>query len=559
MERRGRASDRAPARERPAAAACVAGERNEWRTSGRNRRRACRRAGGRRAEGFRRRRDLHVERRAHLAAVRGRPQPGGAGGRHPSRAVGDLRRRGLRQTHSAPGCGRADGRPRDHQRGVGGDVGMVQRVAGRRARRTGAARALGGGFVAGARPRPDPRVDHQAGDDAHRSGQGRRGRARRGGAGGRTPPRAGVRRLPARRLRTGIRRGARRRRADGAGSRPGPRCGGGAWRRRSRPPNAQPSLSAATCTGRGRGPRSRPRSSTCACRCSPTGSAGAPCPPTTSWRSSARVVCSGRRPTWSWSSARRSTSGSASGGSAAANVAHVVDAESQRAAHVDAVTVAGDLDAVLRALADQDAPGAGHEAWIDELRAAEGAAREAERPLLAAGRRPDQADPRVRGAAPAARPRRRRDLRRRRLRVVRRQVRRGVRARMLAGHRAVRVSRERHGLRHRRPGGPAGCAGRGPARRRGGRVQPDGRRLVGAPRAPGRDGRRQQRDVGAGEAPDAGDLRLGRGVRPPAGMPLRRGGAARSAGRARPSPIPTRSARRSTAPSPPACPTSSTW
>jgi acetolactate synthase I/II/III large subunit len=68
-----------------------------------------------------------------------------------------------------------------------------------------------------------------------------------------------------------------------------------------------------------------------------------------------------------------------------ANVAHVIDAESQRAAHVDVVTVAGDLDAVLCALAETGASGASHEPWIEELRAAENAAREAEIPLLAAG------------------------------------------------------------------------------------------------------------------------------------------------------------------------------
>ena len=71
-----------------------------------------------------------------------------------------------------------------------------------------------------------------------------------------------------------------------------------------------------------------------------------------------------------------------------ANVAHIVDAESQRAAHVDAVTVAGDLDAVLRGLAEVGAPGRGHEPWIEELRAAEDAARQAELPLLAAGADP---------------------------------------------------------------------------------------------------------------------------------------------------------------------------
>ncbi len=70
-----------------------------------------------------------------------------------------------------------------------------------------------------------------------------------------------------------------------------------------------------------------------------------------------------------------------------ATIAHVVDAESQRAGHADALTVVGDLAATLVALADA-APGgerADHEPWITELRAAEDAAREAEQPLLAAG------------------------------------------------------------------------------------------------------------------------------------------------------------------------------
>ena len=89
--------------------------------------------------------------------------------------------------------------------------------------------------------------------------------------------------------------------------------------------------------------------------------------------------------------------------------------------------------------------------------------------------------------------------------------------------------------------GPYGCLGNGPglrdrgagrpprrqvvraARRRRGRVQPDGRRHARAPRPAGRDGRRQQRDLGPREAPDAGDLRLRRRLRPAARMPLRRG------------------------------------
>ena len=68
-----------------------------------------------------------------------------------------------------------------------------------------------------------------------------------------------------------------------------------------------------------------------------------------------------------------------------AGVAHVVDAESQWAAHVDVPTVAGDLAAVLRALAAGPGARADHEPWIAELTAAEDAARMAEAPLLAAG------------------------------------------------------------------------------------------------------------------------------------------------------------------------------
>jgi acetolactate synthase-1/2/3 large subunit len=71
-----------------------------------------------------------------------------------------------------------------------------------------------------------------------------------------------------------------------------------------------------------------------------------------------------------------------------AAVAHVVDAESQRAAHVDVPTVAGDLAAILRGLATHDGGGADHTPWIDELQAAEAAAREAEAPLLAAAEDP---------------------------------------------------------------------------------------------------------------------------------------------------------------------------
>jgi acetolactate synthase-1/2/3 large subunit len=72
----------------------------------------------------------------------------------------------------------------------------------------------------------------------------------------------------------------------------------------------------------------------------------------------------------------------------AATVAHVVDAESQRAGHVDVLTVAGDITATLRGLADSTGDPADHEPWVAELRAAEDAARDAEEPLLAASTAP---------------------------------------------------------------------------------------------------------------------------------------------------------------------------
>ena len=66
-----------------------------------------------------------------------------------------------------------------------------------------------------------------------------------------------------------------------------------------------------------------------------------------------------------------------------AQVAHVVDASSQTAPHVDVHTVAGDSNMVLRALADHSGPRADREAWISELRAAEEHGRAADALLLA--------------------------------------------------------------------------------------------------------------------------------------------------------------------------------
>jgi acetolactate synthase-1/2/3 large subunit len=65
-----------------------------------------------------------------------------------------------------------------------------------------------------------------------------------------------------------------------------------------------------------------------------------------------------------------------------AQVAHVVDAVSQIAPHVDVPTVAGDSNMVLRALADHSGDRTDHDPWIAELRAAEAHGRAADMLLL---------------------------------------------------------------------------------------------------------------------------------------------------------------------------------
>ena len=67
-----------------------------------------------------------------------------------------------------------------------------------------------------------------------------------------------------------------------------------------------------------------------------------------------------------------------------ATVAHVVDAESQRAAHVDVLTVAGDITSTLRGLAEFSGDRVDHADWIAELREAESAAAAGEVALMEA-------------------------------------------------------------------------------------------------------------------------------------------------------------------------------
>ena len=113
------------------------------------------------------------------------------------------------------------------------------------------------------------------------------------------------------------------------------------------------------------------------------------------------------------------------------------------AGHVDVPTAVGDIARTLRGLADHVGDRVDHEAWLDELRAAERAAAAAEAPLLAADDDPIKPT-RIYGEL---RKRLERDA------VVicdggdfvsyAGQVRRGPPARRMARHRTVRVPRQR--------------------------------------------------------------------------------------------------------------------
>jgi len=67
-----------------------------------------------------------------------------------------------------------------------------------------------------------------------------------------------------------------------------------------------------------------------------------------------------------------------------AQVVHVVDADTQRARHLDVSTVTGDLGLTLAALADSGAPSGSHTDWLNELRDAERARAHTEAALLQA-------------------------------------------------------------------------------------------------------------------------------------------------------------------------------
>ncbi|MEP7201334.1 MAG: acetolactate synthase [Ilumatobacteraceae bacterium] len=67
-----------------------------------------------------------------------------------------------------------------------------------------------------------------------------------------------------------------------------------------------------------------------------------------------------------------------------ARIAHVVDAASQAAHHVEVTTVVGDLAEVLRSLGEYSGSPADHDPWIAELRAAETSGRESDQLMLSA-------------------------------------------------------------------------------------------------------------------------------------------------------------------------------
>ena len=71
-----------------------------------------------------------------------------------------------------------------------------------------------------------------------------------------------------------------------------------------------------------------------------------------------------------------------------ARVAHVVDAVSQVAHHVEVTTVVGDTIQILQAFADHRGARVDHEVWIAELRASESVGRAADQLLLASAEAP---------------------------------------------------------------------------------------------------------------------------------------------------------------------------
>ena len=296
----------------------------------------------------------------------------------------------------APGPGRAHRRARDHQRRLGGDVGVVQRLAARRARRAGAAGPLGRRVAAGARPRADRRVDHEVGGDASPI---------------RPRPATMVHEAiaPRRRRRTAGRCSSTSRSTSSA-RRPAsvPAVDAAVGRGASPTPTPSPRLAALVAgaerpafivgsdvywDGRVDG-AARPPSSTCGCRASSTGSAAARCRPTTSWPSCAPAGVLKQRadlvvvlgtPLDFRLGFGRFGDGDGRPRRRRRRPAGRRTSTCRRSPATSPPTLRGARRAT-------PATGADHEAWIAELRDAEDAARGGRRAAARGRRRPDQAD-----------------------------------------------------------------------------------------------------------------------------------------------------------------------
>ena len=433
-----------------------------------------------------------------------------AADRHAPRADRGVRRRRLGEGDAAARVRGDHGRAGRHQRRERDDRGVDERFAGGRARRARAAAAMGLGVVAGARSRPDRRVGHEA---------------RRDRDVGRVDRRRGRRRVPRPRpRRTAVPRSSTSRstrsgpatsrfpRSTARGAVPSPTATRSRGSRSWSPARSGPVLvaggdvywaDAETRDARVRragahshvrqrdGPRHAARRSRARVLARPVGRAEA-------GRPRARRGHAARLPARLRSLRRRA-------GRAPVR-RRVADRGARRARRVDRRRSRRDVRRAGRVERAGDRPrrlGRG----APRRRAGEARRRGA----AARGRqRADQARPDLRRAAQAARPRRDRHRRRRRLRVVRGQVRRQLRAGHVPRPRPVRLPRHGPRLRargrHRAPRSP----GRAAARRRRDRLRPRRLRVARAPRRERGGDRRQQRDLGPREAPDAGAVRLRR-------------------------------------------------
>ena len=179
-------------------------------------------AGHRGDAGVRHRRDVHLERWPHLAALRSGARPGHASRRHPPRADGHLRRGGWAKLTRRPGLAALTAGP-----GITNGVSAITTahfngsplvVLGGRAPEL----RWGSGSLQEMDHVPVVVVDHQVGGHGEGRGASRGDGARRGPPGDDAAPRADVPRLPARRVRAVGRRASGGRRGVGCGTAPDP-------------------------------------------------------------------------------------------------------------------------------------------------------------------------------------------------------------------------------------------------------------------------------------------------------------------------------------------------